>query len=64
MNEQELKKLLVLVRDKELPINEAIDHSGHFLIVLTPESTSREWVKAEWTSALEQWGDRLPDPQQ
>lgn len=29
MNEQELKKLLVLVRDKELPINEAIDQLRH-----------------------------------
>jgi NCAIR mutase (PurE)-related protein len=29
MNEQELNKLLVLVRDKELPINEAIDQLRH-----------------------------------
>lgn len=33
-------------------INFGISDSGYFLLILTPESTSSEYVKTEWTSAF------------
>ncbi len=33
-------------------INSGIMDSGYFLLILTPDSTSSEWVEIEWTSAF------------
>jgi hypothetical protein len=33
-------------------IDQGIQESGFFMLILTPESTAREWVKKEWTSAF------------